>query len=70
MKRYHDDWRGFVSPFDLVDLWDELSPSERSAKFEVPTLGLAKMDPLEMLEDAFAAASGVIEKTSPDAAAT
>jgi hypothetical protein len=43
----------YVSPADLIGLWDELSPAERGETFEIPTFGLARnpFDPsLERIE--------------------
>jgi hypothetical protein len=45
--RQPDGSTTYVSPGDLIGLWDELSPAERGETFEVPTFGLAR-NPFDM----------------------
>ena len=68
VTRRHDGWKCFVSPADLVGLWDELSPAERGETFSVPNFGIANTDPLDMTDDAFTVWAAAIEETSPQAA--
>ena len=71
VTRRHDGWKCFVSPADLVGLWDaqNVSPAERGETFSVPNFGIANTDPLDMMDDAFTAWAAAIEETSPQAAA-
>ena len=70
VTRRHDGWKCFVSPADLVGLWDEsVSPAERGETFSMPNFGIANTDPLDMTDNAFTAWAAAIEQTSPQAAA-